>query len=42
MFLTGIAAAAFHCCATLIALGKMLIALRVGAVDHFRGGLAAV
>ena len=42
MFFAGIAAAALHGGAAFIALGKMLIALGVGAVDHFVGGFTAV
>ena len=42
MALAGIAAAAFHFGSAFIALGKMLIALGVGAVDHFRRCITAI
>ena len=42
MFLTNVAAAAFHGHTAFITLRKMLIAFWVGAVDHFISVLAAI
>ena len=42
MGLTGITAAAFQFFAAGIALGEMLVAFRIGAIDHFIGRGTAV
>lgn len=42
MFFAGIAAAAFHGRTAFVTLGKMFIALGIGAIDHFIGCFPAI